>query len=190
MPWITKQQARLWHSMQEMQAGFTAANGAGAAATYAPRANTPETIRNTPAEAGRDDSLVAPTDSNTATTMDLAAGQSAWNDDMKSEAERRIRARLPELLRHWTTIIGRGPTHVTLRLMTSRWGSCTPATGRIRLNLQLGLMKPELLEYVLVHEMTHLWENGHGARFQRRMDAFLPNWRTLRHTLNQQVAWK
>ena len=82
--------------------------------------------------------------------------------------------------RKGSPIIGREPTHVTLRVMTSRWGSCTPKTGRIRLNLQLGLMDPRFLEYVLVHEMTHLWENGHGEGFQRRMSAYLPQWRRLR----------
>ena len=67
-------------------------------------------------------------------------------------------------------------------------GSCTPKTGRIRLNLQLGLMDPRFLEYVLVHEMTHLWENGHGEGFQRRMSAYLPQWRQLRRELNRHVV--
>ena len=59
---------------------------------------------------------------------------------------------------------------------------------RARLNLQLGLMNPKFLEYVLVHEMTHLWENGHGAGFQRRMDAYLPQWRQLRRDINRHVV--
>lgn len=92
------------------------------------------------------------------------------------------------MLAKWGPVIGRRPTHITLRLMTSRWGSCTPATGRIRLNLQLGLMEPRFLEYVLVHEMTHLWERGHGAGFQRRMTAYLPGWKVLRRDLNRRVV--
>ena len=80
--------------------------------------------------------------------------------------ERNIESQLPVLLAKWGPIVGRTPTHITLRLMSSRWGSCTPKTGRIRLNLQLGLMAPRFLEYVLVHEMTHLWENGHGEGFK------------------------
>ena len=104
-----------------------------------------------------------------------------WNDENKAQA-------LPALLAIWGPIIGREPTHITLRIMTSRWGSCTSRTGRIRLNLQLGLMNPKFLEYVLVHEMTHLWENGHGAGFQRRMDAYLPQWRQLRRDINRHVV--
>nr|WP_137656696.1 SprT family zinc-dependent metalloprotease [Bifidobacterium moukalabense] len=111
-----------------------------------------------------------------------------WNDENRVRAQRNIETQLPDLLATWGPIVGREPTHITLRIMTSRWGSCTPKTGRIRLNLQLGLMDPKFLEYVLVHEMTHLWENGHGVGFQRRMDAYLPRWRQLRRDINRHVV--
>ena len=52
----------------------------------------------------------------------------------------------------------------------------------------MGVMHAEILEYVLVHEMTHLWENGHGEDFQRRMSAYLPQWRQLRRELNRHVV--
>lgn len=112
-------------------------------------------------------------------------GRAEWNDAAQRQAAERIQAQLPVLLNKWQPIIGKVPSHITLRMMTSRWGSCTPKTARIRLNLQLGLMPPELLEYVLVHEMTHLWERGHGVGFQRRMDSYLPNWKQLRKEINQ-----
>lgn len=76
-----------------------------------------------------------------------------WTDEAKARAQRNIESQLPVLLAKWGPIVGRTPTHITLRLMSSRWGSCTPKTGRIRLNLQLGLMAPRFLEYVLVHEI-------------------------------------
>ena len=115
-------------------------------------------------------------------------GAVEWNDDLRRAAAASINKTLPALLARWEPIIGRSPTHITLRTMTSRWGSCTPKTGRIRLNLQLGLMDRKFLEYVLVHEMTHLWEHGHGAGFQRRMSAYLPDWRKLRRELNQYMV--
>lgn len=112
-----------------------------------------------------------------------------WTDDNKRLAAANINAQLPVLLAHWEPIVGRKPTHITLRLMNTRWGSCTPNTGRIRLNLQLGLMDQRFLEYVLVHEMAHLWASGHGAEFQRRMDAYLPDWRERRRALNNELVW-
>lgn len=111
-----------------------------------------------------------------------------WTDERRRHAAAAIEAVLPALLDKWTPVVGKSPTHVTLRLMTSRWGSCTPKTGRIRLNLQLGLMEPKFLEYVFVHELTHLWEHGHGPRFRARMDAYLPGWRDLRRELNRRAV--
>ncbi len=108
-----------------------------------------------------------------------------WNEGYVERARRSIEQQLPDLLSKWTPIVGKSPTKITLRTMTSRWGSCTPKTGRIRLNLQLGLMDPQFLEYVLVHELTHLWESGHGRAFQERMSLVLPNWKELRRELNR-----
>lgn len=48
-----------------------------------------------------------------------------------------------------------------------RWGSCTPARRTIRLSAQLRGMPEWVVEAVLVHELAHLLEAGHGPRFQR-----------------------
>lgn len=47
----------------------------------------------------------------------------------------------------------------------SRWGSCTPADGTIRISSRLREMPDEVLDYVLVHELAHLFEGGHGPDF-------------------------
>ena len=47
----------------------------------------------------------------------------------------------------------------------SRWGSCTPADGTIRLSHRLQGMPPWVVDYVLLHELAHLLEPGHGPRF-------------------------
>ena len=62
-------------------------------------------------------------------------------------------------------------------------GSCQPATGRICINVRLALYPPECLEYVVVHELCHLLEGGHGPRFKALMDAFMPDWRERRAKL-------
>ncbi len=46
-----------------------------------------------------------------------------------------------------------------------RWGSCTPADGSIRLSSRLRTMPEYVVDYVLVHELAHLLEPGHDARF-------------------------
>ncbi|MEM7284924.1 MAG: M48 family metallopeptidase [Actinomycetota bacterium] len=47
-----------------------------------------------------------------------------------------------------------------------RWGSCTPATGEIRISSRLRRVPAYVLDYVIVHELAHLVEGGHGPRFK------------------------
>jgi hypothetical protein len=54
----------------------------------------------------------------------------------------------------------------------SRWGSCTPVDGTIRLSDRMATMPSWVIDYVLVHELAHLIEFGHGPRFHRLVDAF------------------
>ena len=110
-----------------------------------------------------------------------------WTDERKHAAAAAIDAALPGLLRKWAPIVGRSPSHVTLRVMTSRWGVMHAENRAYPAESSAWSDGASILEYVLVHEMTHLWANGHGADFQRRMSAYLPSWRELRRELNKRV---
>lgn len=101
---------------------------------------------------------------------------------------RQVVAALPDLELRWSEELDVTVTTWTVRRMSSRWGSCNPETGRVTLNLELAAEPPELLEYIVVHEMAHLREPGHGRRFQRLMDRHLPDWRHLRRRLNRLVG--
>jgi predicted metal-dependent hydrolase len=96
----------------------------------------------------------------------------------------RMKAETPDLVARWAAIMGLAMPDITIRRMTSRWGTCNTQTKRITLNLELGRRDPALLEYVIVHELAHLIERGHNARFYAVMDAHLPDWRQRRRTLN------
>lgn len=64
---------------------------------------------------------------------------------------------------------------VTVRWVTNqntRWGSCTPAEGSIRLSHRLQGMPGYVLDYVLLHELAHLLVPGHGARFWQLLEAY------------------
>ena len=54
----------------------------------------------------------------------------------------------------------------------SRWGSCTPEDGTIRLSAQLRGMPSWVVDYVLVHELSHLLEPGHGAPFWKLVNRY------------------
>ncbi len=56
--------------------------------------------------------------------------------------------------------------------MASRWGSCTPAAGTIRLSARLARFPTWVLDYVIVHELAHLEVTGHGAAFWRLVNRY------------------
>lgn len=92
--------------------------------------------------------------------------------------------RLEVLLPQCEERVGKHASHITLRRMKSRWGSCTSSTARIRLNIALAEFAPECLEMVLVHELCHLWEANHSPRFYALMDLHCPGWRAAKRILD------
>jgi len=97
---------------------------------------------------------------------------------------REVTALLPDIVAKWSAELGLAPTRLTVRAMRTRWGSCTTSTGAIRINPELAARHPKCLSYVVLHELAHLIEPGHGPNFQAVMDAHLPEWRAVRAELN------
>lgn len=90
----------------------------------------------------------------------------------------------PRMLARWQPVVGREAGSLKLRRMKTRWGTCNVRTKAVTLNLALAERDPSLLEYVVVHELTHLHVPDHGPRFEGRMDDYLPDWRHRRATIN------
>ena len=99
--------------------------------------------------------------------------------------KRLLHQAVPVLIDKWA-----GRLQVTVRgyflqRMKTRWGSCNPRAGHIRLNTELVKKPRHLLEYVLVHELLHLIEPTHNDRFVRLLDEHYPAWREARAELNE-----
>ncbi len=85
----------------------------------------------------------------------------------------------------WEKRLGVKMAALGVRRMKTRWGSCNPATGRILLNLELAKTPVQYIEYVFVHELAHLRERQHDAKFIRLLDQHLPTWREAKNLLGQ-----
>jgi len=96
-----------------------------------------------------------------------------------------IRAAIPKQIVKWEARMNVKVGRVFVQRMKTRWGSCNPAARTIRLNTELAKKPPECLEYILVHEMAHLIEPTHNARFTALMEMLMPTWPHLRRLLNQ-----
>ena len=94
-----------------------------------------------------------------------------------------VKALVPPLVEKWEPIMGVKVGSLAYRNMRSRWGSCQPSTGRVCINIRLALYPPKCLEYVVVHELCHFLESGHGSRFKALMTQYLPGWEDARRLL-------
>ena len=92
---------------------------------------------------------------------------------------------LTDMLRQWEPQVGRSAAGTKLRRMTSRWGSCNTMTSVITFNTALARFPLEALEFVVVHELVHLLERGHGPVFKAHMNRLLPDWSTRRQLLRE-----
>ena len=96
-----------------------------------------------------------------------------------------LKLEIPDLLNKWQPIIGKQVAAWGIKKMKTRWGSCNIQQRRIWLNLELAKKPIECLEYVLVHELVHLWERHHNQRFQAYMDRYLPQGKQYHDMLKQ-----
>ena len=71
-----------------------------------------------------------------------------------------------------------------LQRMKTKWGSCNPAAGTIRLNTELVKKPKALLDYVIVHELAHFIEPNHSEAFVSVLDRYYPQWEAARAELN------
>jgi predicted metal-dependent hydrolase len=97
---------------------------------------------------------------------------------------RQLKTAVRPLLIKWQAILGVKVERFFVQRMKTRWGSCNPRAHTIRLNTELAKKPAECLEYVMVHELVHLLEPTHNARFTELMDRFIPQWQVHRKALN------
>jgi len=107
----------------------------------------------------------------------------------KAIVEEWYRAQLKQavapLIAKWELLIGVKVKQFFVQRMKTKWGSCNAVAHSIRLNTDLAQKPQECLEYIVVHEMVHLLEPTHNARFVSLMDRFMPKWQFYREALNQ-----
>jgi predicted metal-dependent hydrolase len=101
----------------------------------------------------------------------------AWYRDL-------VKAEIPQIVDRWASVLGVELSRFYVRRMKTRWGSCNQKARSIRLNTELAKKPKECIEYVVLHELAHLLEPTHNARFTAIMDRAMPNWRLRRDQLN------
>jgi predicted metal-dependent hydrolase len=91
------------------------------------------------------------------------------------------------LMEKWQNILEVSPKELRIRKMISRWGTCNIRTRCIYLSLELAKKPVSCLEYIIVHELTHLIEKYHNRRFYNIMSSYLPDWKERKRLLTAPI---
>ena len=102
---------------------------------------------------------------------------------MEREIRLELKRQLQRLIDKWEPVMGVKSAGFTIKKMKTRWGSCNVKSHHLNFNLLLAKVPPECAEYVVVHELTHLLEPSHNARFWSLMEYYLPGSKELRKQL-------
>lgn len=91
---------------------------------------------------------------------------------------------IPERVKYFAKIIGVTYGQITIRHQKTRWGSCS-SSGNLNFNCMLMATSPELIDYVVVHELCHRKQMNHSPLFWKEVEEILPDYRTLRSRLRE-----
>lgn len=95
-----------------------------------------------------------------------------------------LKKKLETLIGKWEPVMNVKAQGFTIKKMKTRWGSCNVKSHHLNFNLALARVPEECVEYVVVHELTHLLEPSHNERFWSLMELYLPGSKELRKQLN------
>lgn len=114
-----------------------------------------------------------------------------WYEKQKpyiEEYSRQLEKLLPGMFERWQKNLGVRAAKITIKDTRSQWGSCNVKNHNISISVWLGAFPEECIEYVVVHELVHLLEKGHNARFYGYLDQHYPEWKACEGKLKN--IWK
>lgn len=97
------------------------------------------------------------------------------NEEIKKLADKALQY-IPKRVSYYAKQIGVTYGKLTIRNQKTRWGSCS-SKGNLNFNCQLMLAPPEIIDYVVVHELCHRKEMNHSKNFWREVEKILPDYK-------------
>lgn len=93
---------------------------------------------------------------------------------------------IPKRVSYLAEIHGFTTGRVSIRNQKTRWGSCAH-NGNLSFNSKLMMFDPEILDYVIIHELCHLREMNHSAKFWKNVEAIIPHYKDLKSKLKKNI---
>lgn len=105
------------------------------------------------------------------------------NEEIKKLADKALQ-HIPKRVSYYAKQIGVTYGKIIIRNQKTRWGSCS-SKGNLNFNCLLMRMPPEVIDYVVVHELCHRKEMNHSKAFWQEVEKVLPDYKTRRQWLKQ-----
>lgn len=103
---------------------------------------------------------------------------------VKEEYRKILKEEIEKRLPKWETQTGLKCDSWQTKYMVTKWGACSTDKKKLWFNLQLAQKPYACLDYIILHELTHLITRKHDTTFIAHMDRYMPNWREIRKELN------
>ena len=97
-------------------------------------------------------------------------------EEIRALADQALRV-IPGRVARFAPVVGVKYGRITIRNQRTRWGSCS-AKGNLNFNCLLMLAPPEVLDYVIVHELCHRKEMNHSPRFWAEVAKVIPDYKS------------
>ena len=110
------------------------------------------------------------------------------SEEQRREGIERAKRIFPERTAYFALRMGVDYGRITIREQKTRWGSCS-SKGNLNFNWKLILAPPEVLDYVVVHELCHLKEMNHSKAFWDEVGKVMPEYETYKLWLKEN-GWK
>lgn len=98
-----------------------------------------------------------------------------------------LKKQIPDLIKKYQKRVRVKVNSWGVRKMKTRWGTCNVKTKRVWFNLELVKKPSHCLDFIIVHELTHLLEKNHNDKYKKYMNRFMPNWRQYKEELNSLI---
>lgn len=92
------------------------------------------------------------------------------------QLKQKAQAYIPERVEYFANIMGVDYGRITIRKQKTRWGSCS-GKGNLNFNCLLMLAPPEVIDYVVIHELCHRKEMNHSRAFWREIEKVMPDYK-------------
>lgn len=116
----------------------------------------------------------------------LAEQTSSKAEPVRQRSDEELKSLITAFLTHYSHVMGLSPRAVRYKIVRTYWGSCSPK-GILTFNLKLAYVSSSAVEYVVVHELSHLKYRGHGVRFWDLVQRNFPKTNEMRRLLRHHM---